>query len=146
MLAKRVDRTLLTLMVAFLSVTAVAGGGALLTGDISPGLELLEGSPFASYVIPGLSLLVLVGGSAAIATFMMLGRHPLAVAASAVAGVMIMGFEVVEVLVIGSPAGLARNLQLFYFTLGLLITALTGWMWVSARGMRLAGVGHKAMQ
>ena len=146
MVARRVEHILLTLMVAFLAVTAVAGGAALLTGGIAPGLELLEGSPFSSYVIPGLSLLVLVGGSALVATFMMLGRHPWSVAASAVAGVMIMGFEVVEVLVIGSPVGIARNLQLFYFTLGLLITGLAGWMWVSEYGVSFTGVGHKAMR
>lgn len=146
MTARRVEYIVLTLMVAFLAVTAVVGGAALLTGDIAPGLELLAGSPFSSYVIPGLSLLVLVGGSAVVATFMLLVRHPAGVAASAVAGVMIMGFEVVEVLVIGSPAGIARNLQIFYFTLGLLITVLAGWMWVSANGVSFAGVGHKAMR
>ena len=143
MRAKRVEHILLTLMVAFLALTAVAGGAALLTGDISPGPELLAGSPFNSYLIPGLALLVLVGGSALVATVMLLVRHPLGVAASAVAGVMIMGFEVVEMLVIGSPAGLARNLQVFYFTLGLLITALAGWMWVSEHRLSDTGVGHK---
>lgn len=146
MSAKRVEHIVLTLMLAFLSVTAVAGGIGLLTGALAPGLELLEGSPFSSYLIPGLALLVLVGGSALVATFMMLGRHPLGVAASAVAGVMIMGFEVVEVLVIGSPVGIAWNLQLFYFTLGLLIAALAGWMWVSEHGSSFAGGGRKAME
>jgi hypothetical protein len=144
MVAKRVEHIVLTLMVAFLALTAVAGGAALLTGDISPGPELLAGSPFNSYLIPGLSLLVLVGGSALVATFLMLVRQPSGVAATAVAGVMIMGFEVVEVLVIGSPAGLARNLQIFYFGLGLLITALAGWMWVSEHGVNITGIGHRA--
>lgn len=144
MSAKRVEHILLTLMVAFLAVTAVAGGAALLTGDIAPGPELLAGSPFNSYLIPGLSLLVLVGGSALVAAFLLLVRHPFGTAASAVAGVMIMGFEIVEVLAIGSPAGLARNLQLFYFTLGLLIAALAGWMWVSEHGLSITGIGHRA--
>jgi hypothetical protein len=144
MFTKRIEHILLTLMVAFLAVTAVAGGAALLTGDISPGLKLLAGSPFDSYLIPGLALLGLVGGSALVATFLMLVRHPWGVAVSAVAAVMIMGFELVEVLVIGSPAGLARNLQLFYFTLGLLIAVLAGWMWVSEHGLSVTGIGHKA--
>lgn len=144
MRAKRVEHILLTLMVAFLALTAVAGGAALLTGDISPGPGLLAGSPFSSYLIPGLSLLVLVGGSALVATFLLLVRHRLGVALSAVAGVMIMGFELVEVLVIGSPAGLARNLQMFYFMLGLLIVALAGWMWVTEHGLSVTGIGRKA--
>jgi hypothetical protein len=49
------------------------------------------------------------------------------------AGVMIMGFEIVEVLVVGSDPGLARNLQVFYFTLGLLIAALAAWLWSTGR-------------
>jgi hypothetical protein len=144
MTAKRVEYILLTLMVAFLAVTAVAGGIGLLTGSMAPGSEMLAGSPFSSYLIPGLALLVLVGGSAVVATFMLLARHPFSVAAAAIAGVMIIGFELVEVLVIGSPAGVVRNLQIFYFGLGLLITLLAGWMWVSEHGLSVTGVGRKA--
>jgi hypothetical protein len=133
-------RTILILLNAFLALTAAAGGIALLTGWISPGIELLQGSPFTSYTIPGLALLLLVGGSAFVATVLMLLRHPYGVPASAVAGVMIIGFELVEVMVIGSPAGLARNLQLFYASLGLLIAVVAAGMWVGEHGMRLVRV------
>jgi hypothetical protein len=116
-----------------------------LTGTIAPGLDLLQGSPFTSYTIPGLALLVLVGGSALTATVMLLRRHPFGTLASAVAGVMIMGFEVVEVLVIGSEPGVARNLQLFYFSLGLLIVVLAAARWVSEHGVGFGSVTHKTV-
>jgi uncharacterized membrane protein (UPF0136 family) len=85
-------------------------------------------------------LLILVGGSAILATGLMLRFPQLGVPASAVAGVMIMGFELVEVLVIGSEPGVARNLQLFYFAWGLLIAVLASVIWVRGHGVRFASV------
>jgi hypothetical protein len=117
-------RAALIVLVAFLALTAIAGGVALLAGVIAPPVEMLGGSPFGSYLIPGLALLFVVGGSALAATVMLVRGHPRGVAAAVVAGAMIIGFEIVEVLVIGSPAGVARNLQVFYFSLGGLILVL----------------------
>ena len=60
-------RTLLLIATGFVAVTAFAGGAALLAGALSPDLatvlsppvEYLEGSPFDSYLVPGLVLLAL---------------------------------------------------------------------------------------
>ena len=41
---------------------------------------------------------------------------------------IIVGFEIVEVVVIGSAPGVARSLQIFYFTLGLLIAVIAAVM------------------
>jgi hypothetical protein len=131
---KRILRIVLIVLDAFLAITAVAGGIGLLTGANAPSLEFLQGSPFRSYTIPGLALFVIVGGCALAATVLMLRRHPLGALASGLAGGVIIGFEIVEVLVIGSPPGIARNLQAFYFTLGLLIVVLAVGMRVSERG------------
>lgn len=127
------ERYTLILLDAFLAISAVAGGIGLLTGAIAPDVAQLQGSPFGSYLIPGLALLCLVGGSAMLATGLMLRLPDLGIVASGVAGVMIMGFEVIEVLVIGSDPGLARNLQLLYFTLGLLIVLLARALWAAQR-------------
>ena len=130
-----VFRILLILLNAFLAVTSVAGGIGLLTGAIATPLELLQGSPFFffdDYTIPSLALLVIVGGSALAAVVLLLRRQRSAALASGLAGVMIMGFEVVEVLVIGSEPGVARNLQIFYFALGALILLLAIASWVAA--------------
>jgi hypothetical protein len=45
------------------------------------------------------------------------------------AGVIIMFFEFVEILAIGSPAGIARTLQIFYFGLGTAIVVASMGTW-----------------
>jgi peptidoglycan/LPS O-acetylase OafA/YrhL len=142
MLIKRIGRILLIVLDAFLAVTSVAGGIGLLTGAISPPPELLHGSIFGSYTIPGLALLFLVGGSALAAMVLVLRRHAWGALASGLAALMIMGFEIVEVLVIGSEPGLARNLQAFYFTLGLVIAILAAALWAIEHGVGLRNVTH----
>lgn len=55
---------------AFVTVTALAGGLALIVGSVNPAWgsmlmpprEYLEGSPFSSYLVPGMLLILLVGG------------------------------------------------------------------------------------
>lgn len=115
------SRFLLIIFEAFLALTAIAGGIGLLTGILAMPVEYLSGSPFDSFLIPGLSLMVLVGGLALVGTILVARKHRYAAAVTAVSGVAIIIFELVEVLVIGSPAGVARNLQIFYSSLGLLI-------------------------
>jgi hypothetical protein len=52
-----------------------------------------------------------------------------ALLASTATGVIIMFFEFVEVLVIGSPPGVARTFQVFYFGLGTVIVILSLIVW-----------------
>lgn len=71
----RVSRMTLLIVQAFVAVTALAGGLALVVGSIDPALAsvlippgtYLEGSPFRSYLVPGLLLIVLVAGVHALA-------------------------------------------------------------------------------
>ena len=133
----KILRVILIILVAFLSLTAVAGGIGLLTGLNAPPVEMLAGSPFHSYVVPGLSLLVIVGGGALVATVLLARRHPWSVLAAAAMGPVIIFFEIVEILAIGSDPGVARTLQVFYLSLGTLILLLAGGMWmVGERGRR----------
>jgi MinD-like ATPase involved in chromosome partitioning or flagellar assembly len=128
-MSNKILRVLLILLDGFLAITAIAGGLGLLTGVNAPPVSDLAGSPFSDYTIPGLALLVLVGGTATVATYLTVRRHPYAALVSSLAAAMIIAFEIVEVLVIGMPPGIARNLQVFYLTLGLiiLVTALAYW-------------------
>ena len=135
----KILRILLVLFNGFLALTAIAGGIGLLVGLNAPPVEMLAGSPFTSYIIPGLALLVIVGGVALIATIMLVRRHSKAVLASVIAGAVIIGFEIVEVLVIGSPVGIARNLQIFYSTLGILILVFTAAYWLAQRPTQQQG-------
>ncbi|MEZ4726949.1 MAG: hypothetical protein R3E79_07430 [Caldilineaceae bacterium] len=136
----KIERYILFVFDAFLAVTAVAGGIGLLTGAIAPDVALLQGSPFYSYTIPGLALLVLVGGSALLATGLMVRLPELGVLASGATGLLILSFEAVEVLVIGSDPGVARTLQLLYVSLGLLMVLLAAALWLAGRRMNLNGV------
>ena len=74
-----------------------------------------------------------------VSTVMTLRKHRYAALASGAAGVVILIFEIVEVLAIGSPPGVARTLQIFYFALGLLIILLALALWSSQRRSLAAG-------
>jgi hypothetical protein len=119
-------RLSLLVCTGFLALTACAGGIGLLTGAAAPPVEMLSGSPFPDYTIPALALAGIVGGMALLASVLLIRRHHWAVRAALLSGLAILIFELVEVLAIGSPPGIARNLQVFYFTLGSLICLLAG--------------------
>lgn len=108
----------LGILAGLLAISAIPGGIMLLAGIYSPPVEQLAGSPFKDFTIPGLSLLILVGGTAAVAVGLILRKSRLAVPAAASSGLAVVTFEFVEVLVIGSPAGPARAMQIAYFSLG----------------------------
>lgn len=77
--------------------------------------------PFSSSVIPGFILLVGVGGSCFAAAAALLRRHPMAWLASMTAGVVLMVWIVVQVLIIGG----GHVLQYLCFGLGALMTGLS---------------------
>lgn len=110
-------RIALMIMTAFLGVTAVAGGVGLLEGTLSPDMGQLDGSPFGSYTVPALTLLAIGIVSLASATLLKL-RHPLALRASATAGMLIVAFEIVQMLYIDF-----HWLQPAYLAFGVAITA-----------------------
>jgi hypothetical protein len=132
-MSKDILRVLLIILAFFLSLTAFAGGIGLLANLNAPPVEMLKGSPFIDYTIPGLALFVLVGGGGLAGAILLLRRHPLSIPAAGAAGIMIIFFEIVEVLVIGSEPGVARTLQIFYFSLGLVIVLLAAALWASRR-------------
>jgi hypothetical protein len=126
----------------FLGVTEVAGGIAILAGAISFPSEWLRGSPFSTYTAPGLVLL-LVGVAALAAAGLVLRRHSWALAASLASGLLIMGFEIVEVAVVvrqAGPAGFSW-LQPAYFALGLLLALLAAWLRANEHGRPPAQAG-----
>jgi hypothetical protein len=131
---KNILRILLIVCSVFLALTAFAGGVGLLAGLNAPPVELLKGTPFSDYTIPGLSLFVLVGGGALSAVILILRRHPFGLPAAGAAGAMIIFFEIVEILAIGSDPGVARTLQIFYLSLGLVILLLALPLWAAQRG------------
>lgn len=114
-------RAALILLAGFLSLSAIPGGIMLLAGFYAPPVEQLRGSVFSSFLLPGLALLFIVGGSALLATVLLVRRSRFGPASTALAGVIVMSFEFVEVLAIGSPPGPALVMQAAFFSLGLVL-------------------------
>ena len=118
-------RVALVVLTTFLGLTAVAGGLGLLLGWYEPPpVELLRGSPFGGYAIPALFLLVAMGGGGLVAAVALLRHHELGVPASGVVGAMTMGFEVVQMVIIGFSW-----LQILYLVVGVLSVLLAVRMW-----------------
>lgn len=112
----------------FVALTAIGGGIALVAGLEANRFPLawLRGTPFSSYVIPGLILAVVVGGSAAVASALMRRRPTDGARASLLAGLIMMGWIAGEVLILNQPVA-PQGIEIFYFMVGLAM-ALLGWL------------------
>lgn len=113
--------TTLIILNIYLALTAIPGGFCLLTGIAAPPIEELNGSVFKDYSIPGLALMIIVGGSALFSSIILFRKNKYALIYSAIVGLIIMTFEFVEVLAIGSPTGAGLVMQIIYFVLGVVI-------------------------
>ena len=118
-------RAVLVFLAGFLALSAIPGGITLLAGFYAPPLEQLEGSVFSSFLVPGLALLVVVGGSALLALVLLVRRSHIGPVVAGFAGAFVMAFEFVEVLAIGSPPGPAFVMQVLYFGIGLGLVCLS---------------------
>jgi hypothetical protein len=122
MTAQRVARFGLLVTTLVVGLTALAGGAALVVGSVdsslatvlSPPLEYLEGSPFGSYLAPGIILGVVLGGLHLVAFVLVLRRHDRWILAGAVAGFDALIWIFVQMVFI--PFSF---LQAFYFVVGL---------------------------
>lgn len=91
-------------------------------------------TPFTDYTIPALALGVLCGGAALLALVTVLLRPRLGGLVSLVAGVLMIGFELVEIAVVGftpvlDPTQPQSWLQVFYLVVGALLAALGVRLW-----------------
>lgn len=111
----------------FNALSAIAGGIAMLaTSGMGMPSSMLAGSPFTSFIWPGLILLVVVGGSQTLAACLLLKRRPSELLWSGVAGFGLMIWIFIET---GIIQGLSW-LQVIYFATGalqlILVLALLG--------------------
>jgi hypothetical protein len=91
----------------------------------------LARSPFRSYLVPGIVLFVVVGGTLALAAWAEIQRWPRAGWLSVVAGVVLAGWIAVQVAMIG----LGHPMQPSLFVVGVVIAGL-GWRRRVARRFR----------
>jgi len=101
MLAKTTNHYVLGGVLALLALNAVAGAVYGMAGASGVPREWLEGSPFTSFLVPSLFLLVVVGGSAAVASFGVLSWARWARPAAMLAGATAVMWIGVQVAVIG---------------------------------------------
>jgi hypothetical protein len=99
-------RTILFILVSFIAVTATLSGLLMIS---NPGgqimnlpLGLLKTTPFKDYLIPGILLTVLVGGVNLLAVFYNLQRSPNRYNWAMAGGILIVGWIVVQVILISS--------------------------------------------
>ena len=134
-MSNRLLRIALALLTGFIALTAIGGGIALLVGleDSRFPLDWLRGTPFPDYTIPALILVVVVGGSALVACVSLIWVLRFRLVASLLAGIIMMGYIVVEYLILQQVPPGPTSIEIFYFALGALIGALAGYRWQEMR-------------
>jgi hypothetical protein len=97
--AKSARRSLIALE-AVIGLNAVGGGVYGLAGAKNVPREWLAGSPFHSYVIPSLVLLIVVGGGMAVALGWLFAGYEYAAEVSVGAGLILLAWITVETVII----------------------------------------------
>ncbi len=126
MKTRDMDRATLITLELFMGAMAIACGVILAVGVAGDVLgmksEVLDGTPFSNFVIPGLLLAIAVGGSQLVAAYGLWQRESWGMMASFAAGAILMGWIAGEVLILGwiSPHGL----QPFCFAYGAVVAGL----------------------
>ena len=94
-------RTVLIVFEIVIAVAAVTGGAYAILGAPRVPREWLQGTAFKSYLVPGLALLVLVGGSMVAAAAMLLAGASGARVVSLEAGIVLLAWMVAQLSMIG---------------------------------------------
>src|SRR5215469_9663478 len=106
----------LQLVLFFFIVLGAVVGSIGVMKEVMPFPEVwLQGTPFHSYFFPGLILCLIVGGSQLAAAVVLLWRSSLAKMASLLAGLILTGWMIGEVALIGFQA----PIQVWFISVGL---------------------------
>lgn len=114
-------RIAMTVMTLLLGIAAIPSGIMLMLNVFAPPVDMLQGSLFKDFTLPGLALTLIIGGSSLLAGILLIKQNKFGSMAAATVGVILMFFEFVEVMIIGSPEGSARAMQIGAFALGTLL-------------------------
>lgn len=108
----------------FLSVTAIAGGGTLISSPTGQKMRMptawLRGTPFDSYLVPGYILAIAVGGSAFLSVIFLLANPRIGRRSALAAGAVLAGWIAGQWVLLP----VSSWLQSAYFGLACLIVAL----------------------
>jgi hypothetical protein len=117
----RTIRALLLIVSGFVALTAIGGGIAMLVGADQFPLEWLAGTPFSSYTVPALILAIVVGGSSLLAFIALLTRSSWASIATLVAGVILLGYVSIEILILKQEPPGPTPTEIVYLLIGSLM-------------------------
>src|ERR1700730_1426330 len=124
----------------FLGIDALFGGGVfILVPDghlLGMTTRTLAGSPFRSYLVPGIILIAVVGVAPLLAAAITVRRQAIAPFAAVAVGLTLIGWISVEMVVL---AGLGSLAWTFYLVLGTCIAAVGVVWWRSSRSEEVAG-------
>ncbi len=127
-------------LATFNALSAIGGGIALLLGTYEDGvlieaggqarfpLEWLQHTPFSDYTIPALILTIGVGGSSLIAAVLVFTGRDEGILVSVVAGLVMAGFIVGEVVILKQGISWIQGL---YLGLGLAVSGLATSLWMA---------------
>lgn len=114
-------RTLLFILVSFVAITSLISGLLIITypdGSVMQmSTDLLKTSPFKDFLIPGIVLTVLVGGTNLLAAFFNMKRSAYRYDWALAGGVMICGWTIVQMILIN----MFFWLQFVYLGVGIVI-------------------------
>jgi hypothetical protein len=130
----RPARIALFVLDAFVALTAIGGGAAIVTGADRFPPEWLRGSPFDDYAVPGLILATVVGASAAVAAATTWRRPRLAAQASFVAGAILAGWVIGEVVLLnqnGAATSPRSPVEAIYFAVGVIMILSGSAAWLT---------------
>jgi hypothetical protein len=126
-------------LAAFMALTAIPS--AIFIVPTMPRSVLHQGilALFPDYTLPALALGVLCGGAALVALILALWRPQLGALAAIVAGVFMIGFELIEILVVGftpvqTPDQFPAWLQVVYLAVGAALVILGARLWKAETG------------
>jgi hypothetical protein len=125
----RAARTVLVVVDLLIAVSAIGGGAAILAGWVLMPLAWLHGTPFTSYTIPALVLLLVVGGSSLAAAVTEVAQPILGALVSFAAGFILVGWIAEEVAMLG----LGSFLQPMMLVVGLVTIGLAAHLWTVAQ-------------
>jgi hypothetical protein len=126
-------------LAAFMALTAIQG--AIFVVPTMPRSVLHQGilALFPDYTIPALALGVLCGGAALVTFITMFLRPQIGALAAIVAGALMIGFELVEIVVVGftpmqTPDQFPAWLQVVYLLVGGVLMILGARLWKAETG------------
>jgi hypothetical protein len=137
-------RAVAIVLTAFVAITAIGGGLAILAGADEFPAQWLEGTPFPDYTTPALILTFVVGGSALVAALLLATRSAGGATMTTAAGLLLAVFVTTEVLVLRQQPPGPTPIEIGFLWVALLTAALGAHAMAQtrrARGIPLHGGG-----